>query len=280
MSDELLKPQESGEPTGPNNWFLRSQKKSDELSKSQEPGKPDEPASTDDPFESLIQETQTNPNLSDEEKKQAIAALSEGQAEERRQTLAWIQSLKHRIPDRDYAPEVVATIAATLLRGDHFRAGDCELAIAGALRLLDTTYRILERHKRWRASGAEQCEPEEERISFGEAMKKITGADRPGKAEERYVGRLLREDYEFTDHHEFSQARGSRVQDGHDPLARPKILRRKLTEEEIAALLAPYREEGFTLSRIQQLLEGYRERTSRSRAGNFQKKRTIPEKGA
>jgi len=279
MSDELLKPQESGEPTGPNNWFLRSQKKSDELSKSQEPGKPDEPASTDDPFESLIQETQTNPNLSDEEKKRAIAALSEGQAEERRQTLAWIQSLKHRIPDRDYAPELVATIAASLLRGDHFRAADCELAIAKALRLLDTTYRILEWHKRERASGAEQCVPEE-RISFSEAMKEITGADRPGKAEERYVGRLLREEYEFADHHEFKQASGSIVPDGHDPLARPKTKTRKLTEEEIDAIFAPYREEGFTLSRVKQLREGYRERTKRARAGNFRKKRATPKKVA
>jgi hypothetical protein len=179
------------------------------------------------------------------------------------------QLLKFQTPDRDYAPELVATIAASLFLGD-----DYELAVAQALRLLDTTHRILEQHKSQRDTSTAGREPEE-LIPFGEAMKRVTGAIRPGRAEERLVARLVMEGHEYIDYEELKQASGSAVPVGHNPLAEPETKRRSLSQREIETALDGFREKGFTTAQVQRLRERYAEMTKRSRAKNLSKKKKV-----
>lgn len=190
--------------------------------------------------------------------------------------------LENRIPDRNYPPELVAAIAANLLHGD--KTNDYELAVHQALRLLDTTYRILERpsdEKQW------------ERVTWDNAMMEVTGADRPSKGQQRVIERLLKEGLEYIDYEALREATGpeawekvlknkeqgsgiipeaAKVARGHDPEAEPEIKRRIPTQEQIDADLAECRENGIPRWRVQVLSEQYRSETNRIRAKNFSKK--------
>jgi hypothetical protein len=234
---------------------------------SEKPQKPSEPQN--DTFELLIQEAQTEPDLTDEQRAQKIAALREGQAgaklpaqvSQRRASVKGTELEKLRIPDFDYAPGLVAQIAASLLRSDDFRVDDYELAVARALRLLDTTHRILERHKRERASGAEQGEVEN-RIPFGKGLMEITGADRPEKAEKRFIDHLHRRGHLYDTDRMIVTSQGMELLKIHKPSSR-----------QIKEALAFFRKNGFTQKEIDVLREQFLAGTKRVHTENLRKKK-------
>ena len=241
----------------------------------------------DDPFEQAIQEIWNNPNFSD--KAEAIAAVREAQPEATlpASTGQLVHSpvpegaalLKLRIPDHDYAPEVVAQVAATLVR-DH-TAEAYELAVAQAYRLLDVTHRISDRHKLERVAGES-----EELIPFGEAMKQITGTDRPGKAAERLIGQMIARGSAYIDYEEVKRASGSssyidpdglkqfigsEVPKGQNPDVRAELKVRKPTKKEIEAALTPFRENGFSQQHVKRLRAQFLEIGDRVHTENLQK---------
>jgi hypothetical protein len=235
--------------------------------------KPHEPSETpNDPFKLLIQETQNDTNLTDEQKAQKIAALREGQLEASRppnvQQHTGVELLKLRTPDRDYTPELVAQIAGSLFRGD-----DYELAVAQALRLLDTSHRLLQRHKMDKAS-------EWKRIPWDKALKEITGVKTPSRAEERLAARLREQGLECVDPEAFKRAidpqglgNGSKVQEGHNPLSEPEVEIRRLNDNEIKIAFAYWRENGVTAWQVEQLRQQYLKGAKRARTENLPKKK-------
>jgi hypothetical protein len=242
----------------------------------------------DDLFDQAIQEIWSDPNFSD--KQEAIAALREAQAEANlpaptdhpvhSSTPEGAALLKLRIPDHDYAPEAVAQIAATLVR--NHTSEDHELAVAQAYRLLDVTHRISDRHKLERVAGES-----EELIPFGEAMKQITGTDRPGKAAERLIGQMIARGSAYIDYEEVKRASGSssyidpdglkqfigsEVPKGHNPDVRAEFKVRKPTKKEIEAALAPFRENGFSQQHVARLRAQFVEIGDRVHTENLKKK--------
>jgi hypothetical protein len=191
--------------------------------------------------------------------------------------------LKHRIPDRTYPPELVATIAANLLRGD--KTDDYELAVHQALRLLDTTHRILNRPTN---------EDDWKRIPWDEALKQITGAVRPSNAQKRLIERLSTRGVEYIDYNMVKEAKGpegwekvlkekgqgagiipetAQVPEGHDPEAEPGMKRRVPTQVEINKALVDCRENGIPQWRVKLLREQYLKDTAHIRSKNFLKKK-------
>ena len=140
--------------------------------------------------------------------------------------------------------------------------------------MLDTANRVLERYKKERGScsGAGQRELEK-RIPFGEGLKQITGADRPGKAERRLVDRLLHREHEYVDYEELKRASGSEVPNGHDPHAEPEAKTRPTNSGEIKEALDRVREKGFTREEVDRLRKRYLEGTKRGRAKNLPRKK-------
>jgi hypothetical protein len=232
----------------------------------EKPKEPYEPPN--DPFEFLVQETQNDVGLTDEQKAQKIAGLREGQAEARlpaqgSQQRARMKGtegaalLKAQTPDRDHPPELVAQVATSLFRGDDFHIDDYELAVARALRLLNTTDRIIERHKRERTGG----EPEK-LIPFGKALMQITGANSPRKAEERFKDHLRRRG------HVYDTDQMIVTREGMDLL---KIYRPN--SRQIREALAPFRKEGFPPFLVDRLRKQYLEEAKRARTENLRKKK-------
>jgi hypothetical protein len=178
--------------------------------------------------------------------------------------------LKFQLPDRDYPPELVAQIAASLLGGGQ-TIEDCELAVARALRLLDTVHAVLERHKRERDNSRDRGEPKKH-IPFGEALRRITGATRPSTAEERFLKFWTHRGFEYTDYDELRRASGKEVPRGHDPLAPPEVKVHKPASKEVKQALAIFREKGFEPAHVERLREQYIRGAARSRASSFSKK--------
>jgi hypothetical protein len=239
-----------------------------------------EPSSLDEVYRQAALEIWNNPIFPD--KKLALDALIEGQTEKVNPSTEPENAalLKLRIPDRHYPPEVVWAGAVKLVRGRR-TAEDWESAIAEVYRSLDIAHRISDRHK------LEEASEPETMVSFDEAMMEITGAERPGKAEERFVSQMLTRGSMYIDHKEVKQASGSKVEihygmeqmtsskvpEGHDPDVRGVIEVHQMTEKEIKAALAPYRENGFSQRHMKRLCAQYAEISKRMRSQGAQKAR-------
>jgi hypothetical protein len=242
-----------------------------------------------------------NDDLDFPDKKAAIAARREAQAEavERQASVGHPTPapdpdsegdvlLLLRIPDYDHPPEVVAQIAAGLLRGH--TAEDYRLAVAKANRLLDAAQNA---HKRRElVKDSDESEP---LIPFGEAMKKITGQKTPGRAEKYLIAQLLTHGFAYIDCEEEKRASGSssyidssglkqykssEVPKEHDPKARPKLkIRKPIREEieasrkEIEAAFAPKRKTGLSRLHVKRLRDQYHETSNRVRIKNVRKKK-------
>jgi hypothetical protein len=113
-----------------------------------------------------------------------------------------------------------------------------------------------------------------ERIPLEEAVKRITGADRPTKGLERWFKKLLREPHEYIDYEGLKQAiQLQMVPDGHDPLAEPESQKRARIEEEINAAFARFAENGLSPWELEWFRNQWRKATNRRRAENFGKKK-------